>query len=350
MKICRISALVAAALGLIFVPTATTLHIDVHSPFNAQDSDNPQHCAKKALTWLAQCSIPSDCTVQVATQALNFCRSYLHPSRTTATRFNTVIATSVTTGTATQTLTSQITTIQTSTLTTTTTGTETTTITTPTTSTLTAATSYVAPSDSTLQGVIKARHAGDQQSHCPDLSKKHLTRRPAVQLSYACQCLGIQVTTDTTTKSSATTTTTTTTKSTTTTTTTTSTTTTTTTTEITTTSTTTTSTTTTSLLVSTATAVVDYCDITYNGSGTTPGNTVVEPGGGLTGRQCCVLCFNTINCVASATGPGYCQLLIKTSPLAGAPTSPQCPLGIENYNYMPGPGTLYRGPCSPGLN
>jgi len=113
---------------------------------------------------------------------------------------------------------------------------------------------------------------------------------------------------------------------------------------------TTTSTTSTSGTVATETAVVDYCSITYNGGGVTPGNTVIRPPGDLSGRECCVLCWNTPNCVASAVGVGFCQLLVKTEPLTDAPTSLQCPLGIENYTYLEGPGTLYRGPCSPGLN
>jgi hypothetical protein len=99
-----------------------------------------------------------------------------------------------------------------------------------------------------------------------------------------------------------------------------------------------------------ATTCVDYCSPTYNGGGVTPGNTVITPPGGLNGSECCYLCWKTSNCVASAVGIGFCQLLVKTSTLTGAPTSDMCPLGIENYEYLNGPGTLYRGPCSPRAN
>jgi len=52
------------------------------------------------------------------------------------------------------------------------------------------------------------------------------------------------------------------------------------------------------------------------------------------------------NCVASAF-PNTCQLLVKSQQLDGAPTNLQCPLGIEDYNYQPGPGVVYQGPCGP---
>jgi hypothetical protein len=75
-----------------------------------------------------------------------------------------------------------------------------------------------------------------------------------------------------------------------------------------------------------------------------------------TAVECCVLCYDPAfpNCVASAyiEGSGTCELLIKVDQLAGAPTSPQCPLGIENYHFADndgdggtGMGSVYAGPC-----
>jgi len=101
-----------------------------------------------------------------------------------------------------------------------------------------------------------------------------------------------------------------------------------------------TSVTATTTVTETQTAVVDICDgPSYNPSGEGVGNAI------LTSRDCCELCQRTPDCVANAF-PGSCQLLVKTVPLDGALTSPQCPLGIENYNFLPGPGVVFPGPCS----
>ncbi|KAK4206315.1 hypothetical protein QBC37DRAFT_381220 [Rhypophila decipiens] len=83
----------------------------------------------------------------------------------------------------------------------------------------------------------------------------------------------------------------------------------------------------------------------YNPSGNGIGNTILTPPGVATAFECCVLCWNTINCVASAF-PSGCQLLVKTETLDGAPTSDTCPLGIEGYNFLLGPGVVYVGPCA----
>jgi len=91
--------------------------------------------------------------------------------------------------------------------------------------------------------------------------------------------------------------------------------------------------------------VEDPCDVTYTASGNGVGNGVIPAPEPANGRDCCLLCRDTPNCVASAF-PSGCQLLVKLEPLDGAPTSLMCPLGKENYDFLPGPGSVYRGPCS----
>lgn len=295
-------------------------------------------CPGHALGYLAGDLRKARCIENIASQASEFCSSYLSlPATSLATtfQFNTV------TKTFTEILTSGTTAITTSTSSSvTTTTTISTSIITSATGTTTVATSYVPPPPFTV--TVGRR----DNPKCPDLPIKQLSHLPAALLSSACRCLGTASTTTVLTRTvvaSATTTTSTTR-------TTTSTTTSTTIEILVSTATTTSPTTSTSGTVATETAVVDYCSVTYNGGGVTPGNIVIRPPGDLNGYDCCVLCWSTPNCVASAVGVGFCQLLVKVSPLTGAPTSPQCPLGIENYQYLPGPGTLYRGPCSPGLN
>ncbi|KAK1752605.1 hypothetical protein QBC47DRAFT_61335 [Echria macrotheca] len=339
----RIVVFATAALGLL--PTALGNEL-VRPPFGAVGFPiGSETCGHQALSYL-NCKGPlsPSCAEQVAVQAASFCSSYLSK---TATAFNTVTVVSTVVSTGTQTLTSGATATTTSTTSTATTTTETSTETDTSTSTFTAATSYIPPPLPTITEK-KLKRAAAAPSVCPDLSKKGLTRLRPAKVSSICSCLGIkaQTTTTTATDTESTTTTTPTTTSTTTTQTSTST---TVETDVSTT-TETTSTTTTTGVVATTTAIVDYCDLTYNGGGVPPGDTVIRPPGDLSGRDCCVLCWNTANCVAAANGLGYCQLLIRTSTLDGAPTSDQCPLGIENYTYLDGPGTLYRGPCSPGLN
>ena len=323
-KMVRIEVFVTAALGLL--PTAL-------GGFNTIRGET---CTRRALEYLA-CNAPQpSCIENVASQARAFCSSYLSlpvKSTTTKTQFNTV------TRTSTRIVTSRATVIKTSTSTSVTTRTETSTsITTGATATTTAPTSYVPPE------TVAARRRSAPR--CADLPRQKLARLPAAKLSSACRCLGITAKTKVSTRTAVASST----KTKSTTRTTTSTTTRTTLKISVSTATSTTSTTSTSGTVATETPVVDYCSITYNGGGVTPGNAVIIPPGDLSGRDCCVLCWSTPNCVAAAVGLGYCQLLVKTSPLTDAPTSAQCPLGIENYQYSDGPGTLYRGPCSPGLN
>lgn len=66
--------------------------------------------------------------------------------------------------------------------------------------------------------------------------------------------------------------------------------------------------------------------------------------------DCCEQCLAKPNCIASAsTGPGNCQHLVKITQLGGAPTSDQCPLGIEQYGGYGAPsdaGIIFKGPCS----
>ncbi|KAK0743916.1 hypothetical protein B0T18DRAFT_416147 [Schizothecium vesticola] len=352
---CRIAVFATAALGLL--PTAFGYSAPIGPPKDSPIGLKIGHgsCAGRALDYLV-CHHPQSpaCIEKIAVQAAAFCSSFLSE---TATVFNTVTDISTATSTATEVFTSDAIATATSTSTTETIETVIVTLTSISTSTFFVSTSYVTPSDtpfvpSVSSSVplikVKVKHRDTLPTSCPDLHKRALTRRPAVKLSSVCSCLGITAATTTTTDTLTTSTTTTedTTVSTTTTETST-------TTQIeisVSTTTTETTTTITSGTVATETAIVDYCDLTYNGGGVTPGNNVIRPPGDLDGRQCCVLCWNTLNCVASAIGLGYCQLLVKTSPLEGAPTNLQCPLGIENYTYVEGPGTLYRGPCSPGLN
>ncbi|KAM7213394.1 hypothetical protein V8F06_011244 [Rhypophila decipiens] len=371
------TAAAAGALGLLLVAPSKTYAYALNTPppdvapeyhtvFNDPTAAlNPKHnrlCYGNALVWLAEWPIPFHCTARVAHQASAFCSSYLHIAKTTTTTtvFKPETTTFQTTTTATQTSTSISTELVTTTLTTKTTFTSvsTTTTTSPTSTFTTTIFTTPGPGDPAFPLLVKARQAGyhHNQYDCPDLSKKYLEYRPSVLLHFACACLGIYPSDQhTSTSTQQTTTTVTTIKPkfitiTTTTTTTTTSTTPTTTTKSTTTTTTTTSTT--SPVVATATAVVNYCDISYSGGGITPGNTILEPGGNstLTGRECCIICFDTLNCVASAVGLGYCQLLVKTEPLNGTSTSNQCPLGIEDYPVEPGPGTLYLGPCGTGTN
>ncbi|KAK0633868.1 hypothetical protein B0T14DRAFT_491961 [Immersiella caudata] len=190
---------------------------------------------------------------------------------------------------------------------------------------LPAATSYVPP---LAAGVNSTAAVGrrDIIPACPEIRTKGLSKSPPESISSTCGCLGITANPSTTTITPTTSTTTTTLIS-----------------ILISKTTSTTSTTTTTITTATTTAtIVNYCDITYNGGGITPGDTVITPPGDLAGRDYCALCFSTPNCVAAATGLVYYQLLVRTAQLAGAPTNATCPLGIENYAYMPGPGLNLR--------
>ncbi|KAK0708440.1 hypothetical protein B0H67DRAFT_340617 [Lasiosphaeris hirsuta] len=347
-KMGRIAILATAALGLL--PTALSIRGPIGPPLDPPPIGfpipvRPGSCAGKALGYLTchdKHQSPA-CIQQVAVQAVAFCSSYLSQ---TATVFNTVTEVTTATSTATETYTSEATATDTSTSISGTTATETQTETSTSTSTFTVSTSYIPPTDTLF---ARFEPSAAASTSCLDLSTRALTRRPAAKISSVCSCLGVTTAATTTITTETLTTGTTTTEATTTDTTTTET---TTTTEVqvsVSTTTATTTTTTTSGTVATETAILDYCDITYNGGGVTEGNTVISAGD-LSGRDCCVLCWYTENCVASAVGVGFCQLLVKKTALDGAPTSAVCPLGVEDYTYLEGPGTLYRGPCSPGLN
>lgn len=335
-----------AAVVLWLLPTA--LGADNEPNFNGIGIIDPigargygdETCTRRALDHAGcQRFLPPPCVQEFASKAAQFCSSYLHlPATSTTTTSDVKVVTVTVTATATK----QATLVETSTSRTVTTKTDTTTTpSTTTTGTTTVATSYIPPPVITVK-----KRWGPPGPRCPNLPTKVFDRLAPRDVSSLCSCFGVTPTTTLSTKTirATSTTTATSTKTSTSTTTTTA-----VTVSVSTTTTTTTSTTTVQLQA-TATAIVDYCDITYNGGGVTPGNTVVRAPGDLGPRECCTLCWNTPNCVASATGLGFCQLLVKTSPLEGAPTSLQCPLGIENYEYLEGPGTLYRGPCSPGLN
>ncbi|KAK3343375.1 hypothetical protein B0T25DRAFT_521534 [Lasiosphaeria hispida] len=293
-------------------------------------------CSHEALGYLA-CRYPLSltCIEEVGAQAVAFCSSFLS---LTATSFSTNLL--VTTTTVVEIAVSQTTEISTSTTTSDTTITAVSTET-DTSATSTATTTSYVPPEQQLPGKLKRR--GPRK--CPDLSKKPLSRRPALSLSSVCSCLGVTVTTvvtleiitasstetDFSTSTSISTTTSTDL-------------------EVSVSTITTSSrTTTTTGVVATTTALVDYCDITYAGHDPGTGDALISPPGVASGRDCCLLCWITENCVAAAY-PGACQLLVKITTLDGAPTSAQCPLGVEDYPFGPSPGVVYRGPCSPGLN
>ncbi|KAK0708458.1 hypothetical protein B0H67DRAFT_340811 [Lasiosphaeris hirsuta] len=324
----------AAKMGR-FAAFATAAAVLVPAALGIQVGGNGETCSHEALGYLA-CRYPlsSTCIEEVGAQAVAFCSSFLS---LTATSFSTDLL--VTTTTVVEITVSQTTEISTTTTTSDTTITNVSTETnTSATSTVTT-TSYVPP-EQQLPGKIKRRGR-----KCPDLSKKPLSRRPASSLSSVCSCLGVTATTvvtlETITASSTET-------------------------DF---STSTSISTTTSIdlevsvstitalsttttitdVVATSTTVVDYCDTTYSGNDPGTGDALVSLPSVASGRDCCLLCWITENCVAAAY-PAGCQLLIKITALDGAPTSPQCPLGIENYPFGPSPGVIYRGPCSPGLN
>ena len=67
-----------------------------------------------------------------------------------------------------------------------------------------------------------------------------------------------------------------------------------------------------------------------------------------TGVECCVLCFERQNCVASAfiASALECELLIRVNGTTVGATD-QCPLGIEDYDFGSPDvgGNVYPGPC-----
>ncbi|KAK1749866.1 hypothetical protein QBC47DRAFT_439541 [Echria macrotheca] len=294
------------------------------------DLGSDAFCSKKALNYLAcRNGIPLSCIPAIATQAAEFCSGFLAVTATSVTT-----ASQVTTVTVTQTLTSGTTATETSTTVAETTTTEISTATTSSITGTTTVTSFVPPD------VVSIAPRGQAMLGCSSLSEEKLNQIPSENLASVCKCLSVTATTvvviQTATASStatapASSTTTSTfmvtvvavSSSTTTT---------------------TTTATTTLDVVATSTAVVDICSVTYNPSGEGVGNAIFLPEVS-SGQDCCVLCWNTPDCVAAAF-PGGCQLLVKTVPLDGAPTSPTCPLGIENYNFLPGPGVVYAGPCA----
>ncbi|KAK4182128.1 hypothetical protein QBC35DRAFT_196525 [Podospora australis] len=184
--------------------------------------------------------------------------------------------------------------------------------------------------------------------NCPDLTKKNLAGKPAWKLSKACSCLDPQPTTvtlDATTISAGETVTvtepatstivipetTTSTES----------------------STTVVTEATTVTETSTATATVqpavpNRCSVGYNASGNGQGNRVVSVRAEAGGPSCCEICGTTPNCVAIAGTGLSCQLLVKQTQLAGAPTNELCPLGIETYNFGApvASGAVFKGPCA----
>ncbi|OIW30140.1 hypothetical protein CONLIGDRAFT_669871 [Coniochaeta ligniaria NRRL 30616] len=180
----------------------------------------------------------------------------------------------------------------------------------------------------------------DPSVSCIDLTEPNLARRPAAKMSEACRCLLPPPTTVTLAATTAAVSTSTTTD----------------TAEITEVETeisvetdvsTVTSTTT---AIETAAASVDKCSVRYTGGGNGSGNTVQFISTVTSAVDCCQQCLAKPNCIASAyLGPASCQHLVKITPLAGAETSAQCPLGIEAYGGYGVPsenGVIFAGPCS----
>ncbi|KAK0627431.1 hypothetical protein B0T14DRAFT_512601 [Immersiella caudata] len=302
-----------------------------------------QQCGKALGNLVGSCRapFPPSCIDNVHSQAVELCSSFLS---LTATSFATT--TGFTTVTITETDTVESTVIETSTTTTDTTATEISTSIIITLSTTTT-TTYIPPPIVTV--TVKRR--GGASPSCPDLATRTswLTHRPS-KLSSLCSRLGITATTigstltaTSTATSSDTTTTTEISTSTTL--------------EISTSITTFTSTTvTTSSTIATSTATVDYCDssvaVSLEEGNTGVGNVVLSPGGINNANECCRLCWNTLDCVASAFNSlGQCQLLVKSDPGTGGPVSAQCPLGVDEVIvYVPLEGSnIFRGPCGPLL-
>ncbi|KAK0752465.1 hypothetical protein B0T18DRAFT_404929 [Schizothecium vesticola] len=273
-------------------------------------------CRSDALGFLVgRCPsklLANGCIDGVAAQASTFCSAFLTPT--------TVVVASLVTTTTTVTTTSTTTTVTTAT------DLETTTLTSATsTSTIT---TYVPPP--TPAG--PARRAAP--TACPELSTPRLQRLSPSKVSSLCSLLG--VTPPTTTSTSTGTTTATSTSLTLET-------------ALSQTTTTTTTTTTTSTLA-TATVVIDYCDqrASYRPGVDNSETDAIEQTPAASAEECCRACWAKNNCVASAwAGDSTCRHLIKFQQQPGVPTSEQCPLGIEDYPYQPGPGNVYRGPCSP---
>jgi hypothetical protein len=138
-------------------------------------------CIKRALNHLScRYHVPHACIPELATQAVDFCSSYLGVTSTTL-----VPGPQVTTVTTTKTQTLEATATETSTSTAETTTTEISTATTTTATSSTTLTSLAPPQVS----VVVPRAAA--LSDCPPLSEIPLTRVPAPILRSLCNCLGI---------------------------------------------------------------------------------------------------------------------------------------------------------------
>ena len=67
-----------------------------------------------------------------------------------------------------------------------------------------------------------------------------------------------------------------------------------------------------------------------------------------TGVECCVICYQTENCIASAfiRSALDCQLLIRTNGTSPG-ASKLCPLGVYDYPFRtPHKPNIYPGPCA----
>ncbi|KAK0657872.1 hypothetical protein B0T16DRAFT_69531 [Cercophora newfieldiana] len=300
----------------------------------------PSVCSVDGVLRYFTCSrnVSPVCAVELAEQAVEFCRDFLavEPVTVTLTTVtpvdsSTIIETSTTSTTTTiETTTTELTT----------------TLTTETSTLLTISTTFVNPP-------LTEKKKRTATAACPSIVSKNLLHHPASRLSRACSCLSVTPTTSTVTIPAATAPTTTVLA---------------------------TSTTIETLIfssteVSTATSIETLVSSTTTtttavATFTLPPQCVDPPLSGIfpagTGNQfqsevivssvqeCCALCYDTLNCV----GAGYasdgrtCNLLLKVQPQAGTGSSDQCPLGFDSTNSIssPVPGAVegaFLGPCKP---
>ncbi|KAK1832526.1 hypothetical protein QBC39DRAFT_404306 [Podospora conica] len=331
------------------IPQSFLLNLVVLAGFTTALSIQPSTCGttcSDALgVLLGRCRpLPPTCVDEVAVNARAFCSSFL--STVTVVQTTTVR----TTATALQSVT------DTATTTTTSTERSTETITTATTATDTATETSTSLSTYTTTATIAVMRRGARPTACPELSTPRLHRLAPAKVSSLCSLLGVSAPSAATTATHTSTATAASTTTASTETATVATTTTAITLETTTVPTTTTATTTTTTsAVATATAIqaFDPCHASQSYQGTVggawgSGNAIIIEVGSPSAYDCCKRCWAKSNCQVTAyTGSGTCELLMKVSPLAGARTKAQCPLGISPYvRAGTGQGYFLDGPCA----
>lgn len=328
-------ALLAAAVALAGLTSAT-----VTAP--TCDATCQTGAVSLLLGRCASKRLPPACVDDLAAEASAFCSGFLSPvtvgqtTLVTTTQVESVTVTETATATATDTTISTTTTLTTITDV----ATETSTMTSTSTTTVHAIVSLA----------VGRRDA--RPTACPKLPTPRLQRLAPAKVSSLCSLLGVAAPTTTVTGTATSTAASTTTASTETAT------------SVTTTTvvdvettlvqtTTSITTTTTTSAVAVATQIVDACGASrsFQGSGTVPAGHTILTTAASSASDCCRRCWANNNCVVSvynaATG-ALCRLVIKTQPVAGAPTNAQCPLGILPWlrsATATGPGDFMDGPC-----